>query len=96
MEHQILQDSSRKTFESWAAKWSDGIETHPKDDENFYAFACEYYKNGEHLDEKTFVKMCKTYTHTTRRQKRGICQKYYRRLMTIVAFLKWDNKTHRI
>lgn len=87
-----FKKSTETAFDSWAGKWSNGIECHPADDEFFYAFALEYYMNGEKMRKEDFVKKCKQYTHTTQRLKRGICQKYYERLNTIVYFLKWNSK----
>lgn len=83
--------SSQEKFESWM-NIGGGINPNPPDEERFFDFVAEYYKNNEHVDEKTFVKICKYYTHTTRRINRGICQNYYHRLELIIRFLKWQTK----
>lgn len=87
-----LNESTQKAFESWLTIGG-GINPNIADEERFYVFAYEYFRNKDNIDEKTFVKMCKKHTHTTCREKRGICQKYYRKLMTIIDFLKWNSKT---
>ncbi len=83
--------SSQQKFESWM-NIGGGINPNTADEERFFDFVVEYYKNKEQVDEKTFVKICKYYTHTTRRINRGICQKYYRRLQDFIRFIKWQNK----
>lgn len=90
-----LNESTQKAFVSWL-EISEGISPNTSDEERFYVFAYNYFKNEDNLDEKTFVKMCKKYTHTTRCEKRGICQKYYRKLMTIIDFLKWNSKNQKL
>lgn len=90
-----LNESTQKAFDSWL-EISGGISPNTSDEERFYVFAYKYFKNKDNLDEITFVKMCKKHTYTTRNEKRGICQKYYRRLMTIVEFLKWLSKDYNI
>ena len=91
MKNNDLKESTQKAFDAWL-KWDNGIEYHPADDAEFYAFAVQYYNNRENMSKKDFVKMCKQRTHTTRREKRGICQKYYERLTIIINFLKWKTK----
>lgn len=90
MEEKLKKDLTLKAFESWL-EIGGGINPNPEDVERFYKFACEYCNNGENLSKKTFVKMCKKYTRTTRNINRGVCQKYYDRLNTICDFIKWYN-----
>ena len=84
--------STQKKFESWM-NIGGGINPDTADEKRFFNFVVEYYNNGENVDEKTFVKICKYYTHTTRTINRGICQRYYHRLEVIVRFLKYQH-TH--
>ena len=83
--------STQDKFESWM-NIGGGINPNTVDEERFFDFVVEYYRNKENVDEKTFVRICKYYTHTTRRINRGICQKYFHRLEVITRFIKWQNK----
>lgn len=71
-----------------------GVNPNPQDEERFHLFAYLFIKNKEDIKERRFVEECKKYTHTTRNLNRGICQTHYRRLMNIVAFMKFieENK----
>lgn len=91
MDKRFKKESTEQAFNAWLAIGG-GINSNPKDVERFYEFAREYFKNGEVLEKEVFVKMCKKFTHTTRQTNRGICQKYYEKLKTIVEYLKWDDK----
>ena len=78
--------NTNKAFLDWIKVF--GATYHPSDVIRFYDFAVVYYRNREDVSKKAFVKECKKYTHTTQRENRGICQKYYEKLFTIVEFLK--------
>ena len=69
-----------------------GINPNPLDEERFFRCVTAYYENGEDVSKEAFVKECKKYTHTSRTQNYGICQKYYNRLDIIVRFLKTTRK----
>lgn len=83
--------STQQKFESWMNNGG-GINPNTIDEERFFDFVIEFYNSGEQIDKKTFVKICKYYTHTTCIINRGICQEYYHRLEIIVNFLKYQNK----
>lgn len=95
MKQIFSNDATQKAFDSWLSIGG-GINPNPEDKERFYTFANEYAKNNENIDEKIFVKICKKYTHTSHSVNRGICQKYYQRLITLVDFMKWNKKTHKL
>jgi hypothetical protein len=90
MEQIFKNNCTQDAFDAWLN--NNGITPHPMDEERFYTFANEYAKNNENIDEKIFVKICKKYTHTSHSVNRGICQKYYHRLVAIVNFYKWYQK----
>lgn len=94
MEQIFKNNCTQDAFDAWLN--NNGITPHPMDEERFYTFAFEYFKNEEYIDQRAFVKICKKYTHTTRTENRGICQKYYQRLITLVNFMKWNKKTHKL
>ena len=81
--------STQKAFDQWANKWIDGITRHELSDKDFYHFAHVYYKNRENISKEKFVYICKKWTKTSRNNRRGICQKYYGKLETIIDFMQW-------
>jgi len=92
MERKIFTcKSTQDTFNSWM-QIGGGINPNTSDVERFYAFVSKYFENGEYISKEVFVKECKRYTHCTRIVNRGVCQKYYYKIETIVDFLKYQSK----
>ena len=46
MKNNDLKESTQKAFDAWL-KWDNGIEYHPADDAEFYAFSVEDVINNE-------------------------------------------------
>ena len=80
-------NETQKVFDEWIQPFN-GINPHPLDDERFYAFVRKYYLNNEAVSREVFSKEARKYTHTTRTINRGICQKYYDRMISIIGFIK--------
>lgn len=79
-------ESTEKAFMSWLTIGG-GVNPNPQDNERFFVFARLYFENEESITQDAFVKAAKKLTHTSKRVNRGICQKYYRKLITIQDFL---------
>lgn len=82
---------TEKAFREWLELWN-GIQVHPLDMDRFYTFAEAYYNNSEDVPKELFCKEAKKFTKTSRKHNYGLTQKYYNRLITIVEFLKWQNR----
>ena len=80
-------EETQKAFEKWITPYN-GINPHPLDDERFYSFVKVYIKMEESVTREVFSKEAKRYTHTTKNYKRGICQKYYDKLNSIIEFTR--------
>lgn len=65
---------------------------HPCDDERFYSFVNLYFDNNENVSKEDFVREAKRIQPLTDRSKRGMYQAYYKKLETIVAYLKNEKK----
>lgn len=85
-----LNDKTQKAFENWLTTF--GVSYNPCDVKRFNEFAALYCKDDSNvIGEQEFVKRIKDVTHITRRENRGIAQKFYSKLNTIKLFCK-DNK----
>lgn len=87
---ELKSEKTKEAFDAWI-KTFDGIQIHPLDDERFYQFVKNFYLQGENVTREAFSNEAKRYTHTSRLYKRGICQKYYDKMMVIIDFIKKMN-----
>lgn len=93
---ELKSEKTKEAFNAWL-KTFDGIQIHPLDDERFYQFVKQFYLQDESVTREAFSKEAKRYTYTSRSYKRGICQKYYDKMMVIIDFIKkmhiqlWDD-----
>lgn len=71
-----------------------GLNPNPQDKYRFFEFVITCHKAGYLMEKKDFVKLCKTHTHCTRTQNRGICQKAYREYELLYQFLKYLENNH--
>ena len=65
---------------------------HPCDDKCFYSFVNLYFDNNENVSKEDFVREAKRIQPLTDRSKRGMYQAYYKKLETIVAYRKNEEK----
>lgn len=65
---------------------------HSYDDERFYSFVKMYFDNNENVSKEDFVKEAKRIQSLRDSSKRGMYQAYYKKLETIVAYLKNEKK----
>ena len=83
----FLTEPTQKAFDEWVSKW--GATYNDSDVNQFNKFALLYCKDANNnLTKEEFVKAVKKYTHTSIKEKRGIVQKFYYRLLAIQSFCK--------
>lgn len=87
MENIFKSKETKKTFFAWASL----ANYHPEDEIRFYEFARQYYNADEEVNREVFVKAAKAIHQTTLKHHRGMFQKYYLKLETIIGFLKLTN-----
>lgn len=84
MKSVFKSETTEKAFFAWVNL----ANYHPEDEKRFYEFARHYYNAGEEVSKDVFVKIAKSISPTTSAHHRGMFQKYYLKLETIVGFLK--------
>lgn len=88
---------TEKAFLSWAKLWdSNPQESHPLDVEMFHEFAKTYFLEKENVSREIFVKYAKKIIPTTNDHNRGLVQRTYDHLQTIVLFLIDSKRKHWI
>lgn len=90
----VFSKETELAFDNWISKW--GATRHELDMEKFYDFALAYVRNNDLISKDAFVRRVKTHTYTSRKENRGIAQRFYKELEVIGDYHRYLIKKNMI